>query len=157
MGQEGIAEEIAKLERQLQDEKFLSKAPATAIEKVRAKLAKLQSQFVPTFPNRVLDEGEWGFRWERMGDKSIWVAYPDRETGFNGRGAFGYEFIHQTSQDADRTWAEVNLYWVHPSTWLWQIWRRDIAEAKEERRKLYLTLKEEFDAESDSPATLALV
>jgi hypothetical protein len=140
-----LTEEIAKLERQLQDEKFLSNAPATAIEKVRARLAKLQAQYIPVFSNTVLDEGEWGFRWERLCNVEIWVTYPDPETGSNGRGAFGRSFTYPDVEACDRFWAHVNQFFVHPDNIVRAIWERERREEEEAEKKLYLKLKAKYE------------
>ena len=145
MGQETLVAEIAKLEKQLQDEKFLSNAPAPAIEKVRARLAKLQAQYIPVFSNRELDEGEWGFRWERMGADEIWVTYPNKETGANGRAEFGRGFIYPTAEAADRFWAYVNEFYSHPDNLVRAIWERERREEEEAEKKLYLKLKAKYE------------
>jgi Valyl tRNA synthetase tRNA binding arm len=157
MGQEKLTEEIARLERQLQDEKFLSNAPATAVEKVRVRLAKLQAQYVPTYENSVVDEGEWGFRWERLWVDEVYVTYPDFDDGGKNRpGKFGRSFTWRDPQDCDRFWAHLNQFSVHPDSMVRAIWERERREEEEAEWKLYLRLKDKFkerDAKPDSTET----
>jgi len=156
MRQRELTEEIAKLERQLQDEKFLLNAPATAIEKVRVKLAKLQDQYIPIFSNTIVDEGEWGFRWERLADDEIWVTYPNPDTGLNGCNEFMRGFVYATVDAADRAWTHVNRFIVHPDIWVQKIWQREQMKEEEVEKRLYLKLREKYDGiEKDTPHRMA--
>ena len=128
------AAELAKLQVQIADERFLTKAPPSAVQKVRDRIAKLQREclFIEEYEDEdkkiwwkiVVDgkehttpawrfyEGEWGYLWGfEGGEKNELVCcLPDMETGLLSGVSLMYYF--KTKEDLIRAWIRVNEYWT---------------------------------------------
>lgn len=133
-------EELTKLRTQLADERFLSKAPAPAIQKVRDRLEKLQQEIDETVTvedyhcadcgqkywmitlngevhrtlARKFYEGEWGHTWHAIRTTNeIVCIYPSSIDGSpNGTSV---SFIFETERGFLSSWIHINEYWTSPA------------------------------------------
>jgi hypothetical protein len=140
MGLVTKAEELAKLQVQVKDERFLTKAPAAAIQKVRDRIEKLKQEideFVTVVDYecdgcdqrywkitlggeehmtlaRKLYEGEWGFTWHAIRTTNeIVCVYPSYWDGSpNG---IAVTFTFTTERAFLSAWVHINEYWTDPS------------------------------------------
>jgi hypothetical protein len=98
--------ELDKLRTQLQDIRFTGRAPAEAIERVRARVLKLERETV-YLTDETLDEGDFGYMWYLIpASLEICVIYPER----NVSTSFYFKDLAMLSL----AWDFVTKFWCTP-------------------------------------------
>lgn len=172
-------EELKKLEAQLTDERFLSKAPATAVQKVKDRVAKLKREMVPELDGfeefyctdcgrlywlitisgettrtfaKSFEEGEGFEEEDRTEFFGKWFAIPiTNEIVYHyPRRMVSTTLRFETALGFARAWIEINQYCVTPK---WFTRHDDSAarEAEKAERKLYRKLHKKYGQESVAP------
>ena len=172
-------EELKKLEAQLVDERFLAKAPASAIQKVKDRIEKLKREMIPQLdgfeefyctdcgrlywlitingvttrtPAKTFEEGEGFEEEDRKEFFGKWFAMKStNEIVYHYPRRFvSTTLTFETALGFARAWIEINEYCVTPN---WFMRHDDAAarEAEKAERKLYRKLHKKYGGEPVVP------